>query len=201
MVLRDSIDQGCQIILNKSLSLSFCVADPFYLEENLPDELVSSNSGWSDQLSTGGGGGVSVVTTAASAGAGGPNKPPAQGPGPGVVPPQMNGAGGGGDDGSGNGGGGGAAGNQLRQMHNHHLQHLLQQQQQQGNKGAGGGMVVPGINQLGSKSPNLQSPNTGAMQVATQMGMVNSMPMSISNNGNNGMNAIPGECTLIQYNH
>lgn len=107
----------------------------------------------------------------------------------------MNGAGGGGDDGSGNGGN--AAGSQLRQMQ--HLQHLLQhqqQQQQQGNKGAGGGMVVPGINQLGSKSPNLQSPNTGGMQVATQIATqmgINSMPMSISNNGNNGMNAIPGE--------
>lgn len=191
-------------MLNISLSLSLSsLADPFYLEENLPDELVSSNSGWSDQLTSGGGGGVSVVTTAASAGAGGPNKPPAQGPGPGVVPPQMNGAGGGGgggDDGSGNGGN--AAGNQqLRQMQHHqHLQHLLQQQQQQqqGNKGAGGGMVVPGINQLGSKSPNLQSPNTGGMQVATQIATqmgINSMPMSISNNGNNGMNAIPGECT------
>ncbi|XP_030564506.1 CREB-binding protein isoform X1 [Drosophila novamexicana] len=169
-----------------------------FLEENLPDELVSSNSGWSDQLSTTGGG-VNVVSTATGVGTGGPNKPPTQGPGSGVVPPQMNGAGGGGDDGSGNAGSG-AAGSQLRQMQHHqHLQHFLQQQQQ-GNKGAGGGMVVPGMNQLGSKSPSLQSPNTGGIQVTTQMGMVNSMPMSISNNGNNGMNAIPGMNSIAQGN-
>lgn len=157
--------------------------------------MVSSNSGWSDQLSTTGGG-VNVVSTATGVGTGGPNKPPTQGPGSGVVPPQMNGAGGGGDDGSGNAGSG-AAGSQLRQMQHHqHLQHFLQQQQQ-GNKGAGGGMVVPGMNQLGSKSPSLQSPNTGGIQVTTQMGMVNSMPMSISNNGNNGMNAIPGNSPTV----
>lgn len=153
---------------------------------------MSSNSGWSDQLNTGGGVGGVVSTASGVVGAGGPNKPPTQGPGPGVVPPQMNGAGGSGDDGSGNGSSG-AAGSQLRQLQHHqHLQQLLQHQQQ-GNKGAGGSMVVPGMNQLGSKSPNLQSPNTAGMQVATQMGMVNSMPMSISNNGNNGMNSIPGE--------
>lgn len=193
----------------------------YFLEENLPDELVSSNSGWSDQLTGGagggnGGGGASGVTTNPTSGpnpGGGPNKPAAQGPGSGtggvgvgvnvgvggvvgvgVVPSQMNGAGGGngsgtgGDDGSGNGSG---AGNRISQMQHQQLQHLLQQQQQ-GQKGA---MVVPGMQQLGSKSPNLQSPNQGGMQqvVGTQMGMVNSMPMSISNNGNNGMNAIPGD--------
>lgn len=50
-----------------------------------------------------------------------------------------------------------------------------------------------GLNQLGSKSPNLHSPNTGGMQVNVgQMGgMVNSMPMSISNNGTQ-INSMPG---------
>lgn len=56
-------------------------------------------------------------------------------------------------------------------------------------------MAGAGMNQLGSKSPNLQSPSAGGMQVSgAQMGgMVNSMPMSISNNGTQGMNAIPGK--------
>lgn len=50
------------------------------------------------------------------------------------------------------------------------------------------------INQLGSKSPNLQSPNAGGMQVNVgQMGgMVNSMSMSISNNGSQ-MNSMSGK--------
>lgn len=102
------------------------VDDLYLLEENLPDELVSS---WGDQISAGPGGpsgpgsggppnhgmGVNVV--------GGPNKPPAQGPGPGVGP-QLNGSV---DDV--NSGGPGAGGNPLRQMQHHqHLQHLLQQQ-------------------------------------------------------------------------
>ena len=48
------------------------------------------------------------------------------------------------------------------------------------------------MNQSGSKSPNLQSPNAAGMQVVGgQMGMVNSMLMSISNNGT-GMNTMPG---------
>ena len=57
----------------------------------------------------------------------------------------------------------------------------------------GGPMGAAGMNQLGSKSPNLQSPNAGGMQVGGgQMGMVNSMPMSISNNGTQGINSMPG---------
>jgi len=57
-----------------------------------------------------------------------------------------------------------------------------------------GGMGGAAMNQLGSKSPNLQSPNTNAMQVSGgQLGMVNSMPMSISNNGNQAMNAMQGK--------
>lgn len=92
----------------------------FLLEENLPDELVSS---WGDPGGpTGGppnhGLGVNVV--------GGPNKPPAQGPGPGGPGPQLNGSV---DDGSVGNQGPGVGGNPLRQMqHNQHLQHLLQQQ-------------------------------------------------------------------------
>lgn len=58
----------------------------------------------------------------------------------------------------------------------------------------GNPMGPGGMNQLGSKSPNLQSPNTGGMQVnvGQMCGMVNSMPMSISNNGSQ-MNSMPGE--------
>lgn len=93
----------------------------FLLEENLPDELVST---WGDPgtVVTGGGPpnhglGVNVI--------GGPNKPPAQGPGPGGPGPQLNGSV---DDGSINAQGAGG-GNPLRQMQHHqHLQHLLQQQ-------------------------------------------------------------------------
>lgn len=56
----------------------------------------------------------------------------------------------------------------------------------------GNPMGTAGMNQLGSKSPNLQSPNAAGMQVVGgQMGMVNSMSMSISNNGT-GMNTMPG---------
>lgn len=45
------------------------------------------------------------------------------------------------------------------------------------------------MNQLGSKSPNLQSPNAGGMQMCA---IVNSMPMSISNNGTQ-MNSMSGK--------
>lgn len=57
----------------------------------------------------------------------------------------------------------------------------------------GNPMGAGGMNQLGSKSPNLQSPNTGGMpvNVGQMCGMVNSMPMSISNNGSQ-MNSMPG---------
>lgn len=46
-------------------------------------------------------------------------------------------------------------------------------------------MAAGGMSQLGSKSPNLQSPNAGGLQVnvAQVSGMINSMPLSISNNG------------------
>lgn len=93
------------------------------LEDNLPDELVSTNSNWADQLGGGPGGGPGPVLGVNVVG--GPNKPPAQGPGPGG--PQMNGTG---DDSSGGGVGGQVGGgNPLRQMQHHqHLQHLLQQQ-------------------------------------------------------------------------
>lgn len=44
-------------------------------------------------------------------------------------------------------------------------------------------MSAGGINQLGSKSPNLQSPNTSGLQVnVAQVSGVVSMPLSISNN-------------------
>lgn len=57
------------------------------------------------------------------------------------------------------------------------------------------GNPMGGMNQLGSKSPNMQSP-TGMQQ--GNMGMVNSMPMSISNNGTQaGMNSIPGKRKII----
>lgn len=162
------------------------------LEDDLPDELVTGNSNWPDPLSGGPGGssgglGVNVV--------GGPNKPPAQGPGPGG--PQMNGAS---DDNT--GGNQGGPGNPLRQMQHH--QHLQQLLQQQGNKNTGmigNPMGAAGMNQLGSKSPNLQSPNAASMQVVGgQMGMVNSMAMSISNNGTPGMNTMPGMNTIAQGN-
>ena len=94
----------------------------FLLEENLPDELVST---WGDPGTGPPSGppnhglGVNVV--------GGPNKPPAQGPGPGGPGSQLNGSV---DDGSvTNQGGASGGGNPLRQMQHHqHLQHLLQQQ-------------------------------------------------------------------------
>lgn len=60
-------------------------------------------------------------------------------------------------------------------------------------------MGAAGMNQLGSKSPNLQSPNAASMQVVGgQMGMVNSMAMSISNNGTPGMNTMPGKYKNIR---
>lgn len=106
------------------------VDDLYMLEENLPDELVST---WGDQLGGGGpgsgpvsGGGPPNHGMAVNVGGvGGPNKPPAQGPGPGGAGgPQLNGSV---DDV--NSAGGGPGGNPLRQMQHHqHLQHLLQQQ-------------------------------------------------------------------------
>uniref|UniRef100_A0A1A9W3Z8 histone acetyltransferase n=1 Tax=Glossina brevipalpis TaxID=37001 RepID=A0A1A9W3Z8_9MUSC len=170
--------------------------DIFLLEENLPDELVLTNSTWGDQMNSGSGSGAGNGGSAPNHGlsvnvVGGPNKPPAQGPGPGNAP-QMNGST---DDVS---GATGAGSTSLRQMQHHHLQHLLQQQ---GNKNpgmVGNPMGGGGMNQLGSKSPNLQSPNAGGMQVNVG-GMVNSMPMSISNNGTQ-MNSMPGMNTIAQSN-
>ena len=59
----------------------------------------------------------------------------------------------------------------------------------------GNPMGAGGMNQLGSKSPNLQSPNAAGMQVnvGQMCNMVNSMPMSISNNGAQQMNSMPGK--------
>uniref|UniRef100_A0A1B0A308 histone acetyltransferase n=1 Tax=Glossina pallidipes TaxID=7398 RepID=A0A1B0A308_GLOPL len=168
--------------------------DILLLEKNLPDELVLTNS-WGDQMNSGpgsgggGGGGASNHGLSVNV-VGGPNKPPAQGPGPGNEP-QMNGST---DDVS---SATGAGSTSLRQLHHHqHLQHLLQQQ---GNKNpgmVGNPMGGGGMNQLGSKSPNLQSPNAGGMQVNVG-GMVNSMPMS--NNGTQ-MNSMPAMNTIAQSN-
>ncbi|XP_018792789.1 PREDICTED: histone acetyltransferase p300 isoform X3 [Bactrocera latifrons] len=164
------------------------------LEDDLPDELVTGNSNWPDPLGGGGGPGGSGTGLGVNV-VGGPNKPPAQGPGPGG--PQMNGAS---DDNT--GGNQGGPGNPLRQMQHH--QHLQQLLQQQGNKNTGmigNPMGAAGMNQLGSKSPNLQSPNAAGMQVVGgQMGMVNSMSMSISNNGTPGINTMPGMNTIAQGN-
>lgn len=54
------------------------------------------------------------------------------------------------------------------------------------------------MNQLGSKSPNLQSPNTGGIQVnvGQMCAIVNSMPMSISNNGTQ-MNSMSGKMNKL----
>lgn len=59
-------------------------------------------------------------------------------------------------------------------------------------------MSAGGMNQLGSKSPNLQSPNASGLQVnvAQVSGMINSMPLSISNNGTQ-INSIASKCNMI----
>lgn len=71
--------------------------DIFGLEDNLPDELVSSGNNWGEQL--------------------GGNKPPAQGPGPGGMP--LNGE----DPGVPNV----QLQRQMAQQHQQQLQHLMQQ--------------------------------------------------------------------------
>lgn len=144
-------------------------SDIHRLEDCLPDELVSPS--WEELL--------------------GGNKPPAQGPGPGQGQQQqhqMNG----GDD---NNGGGGAnvvvvqpnvnMQRAMQQQQQQQLVHQLLQQQQQQQHGNKNQMVPMG---MGSKSPNLQAPNSNAVQssLANSLGgpMGNSMVMSIASNGN-----------------
>lgn len=53
-----------------------------------------------------------------------------------------------------------------------------------------GNVNALGMGQLGSKSPNLQSPPQSSL--ANNMGM-NSMPMSVANNGTQPMSSMQGE--------
>lgn len=173
--------------------------DIFGLEDNLPDELVSTNN-WSEQL--------------------GGNKPPAQGPGPGGnqhingedqsvlqqrLQQQMQ--------------------MQIMQQQHHQQQvitpfhpniqssavtthtsiHSLTLQfnfvfrffsfllvASQGNKNPLLSNVnAMGMNQLGNKSPNLQSPPQS--NLPNNLGM-NSMAMSIANNGPQAMGSMQGKC-------
>ncbi|XP_044749866.1 CREB-binding protein isoform X2 [Coccinella septempunctata] len=118
--------------------------DMFDLENNLPDELMSSSSwGITDNMGT--------------------SKPPAQGPGPGNMQNGM--------DTSDN-----TANSNLRQMQ---LNHILQQNKQ---SLVGNALAMAGA-QLGSKSPNLQSPPNVSVAKGNVVDQMNlgSLPSSIAN--------------------
>lgn len=139
----------------------------FDIENDLPDELMNSTS-WNLLDNNMGN-----------------SKPPAQGPGPGGMQNGIENT---------------PDGNSLRQMQlimqqqvilntiqstgGHLTKKLLLKQQQQGNKGLVGNTLAMAANQLGSKSPNLQSPpnvSVAKANVVDQMNM-GSLPSSISNN-------------------
>ncbi|XP_060531445.1 CREB-binding protein isoform X3 [Cylas formicarius] len=139
--------------------------DMFDLENDLPDELISSN--------------ISSNSWNLTENIGNP-KPPAQGPGPGLQNGIEN-----------------VDANNLRQMQ---INHMLQQS----NKGLVSNALLPG-GQLGSKSPNLQSPPNVSVAKSVVVDQMNlgSLPSSISNTSvlqsvaNNGsspqvMSSIPG---------
>lgn len=116
----------------------------------------------------------------------GGNKPPAQGPGPG---------------GPINGEDPGVPNIALqRQLQQQQLQHLMQQ----GNKNAMVGNISGlGMGQLGSKSPNLQSSLNAQSSMANNhsgVGM-NSMQMSIANNGTQSMGTMQGNFNKINFKY
>lgn len=94
------------------------------------------------------------------------NKPPNQGPG------QMNG-----EDPN-------VVGNVAMRLQHQQLAHIMQSKNNQ----MLGGVNTLGLGQMGSKSPNLQSPPNVQSSMPNNIGsIVHSMSMSIANNGNTPM--------------